>query len=454
MLEAEELIVLSDIHLGPENGKGLFRADKELVNCLNWILAKETICYVVLAGDIFDFLVLGEDEKSTDFYNLDNVGQRMENIINNHPDVFNVFAEIANSPNHHLLFIAGNHDPEVVFPEVQLIIEKSLRKSVESDEKKVSNSAHPMTRWTVHGESLSVKIGEAKVLIEHGNLFDKFNRVDHKSLRDVLSIKNRGFSVEGKDYYKPPFGSKLVMDYVNPIREEFPWLDYLHPGREATYPIMREFTSIKQKTTFLPALRDAIWAISNDLFIKVRQHWQPESKFRSSVEDKFLTWINSEIEKENRGDSRGFVFKSEEMELIKDLISSWKDMSDFKSPDSAFDDIALLLKQNTNLVVTGHTHQAKIYPIDAGLYINTGTWGQLLETPHKDEPQEVWEKFINNLRAGSDWIDESFLRPTLAQVKFDSNTGKTIASLIEWEKTNYKDISTWFWSSSSSRWEQ
>lgn len=442
MLEASELIVLSDIHLGPEYGKGLFRADKELISCLNWILDKKKNCYVVLAGDIFDFLVLGEDENAKDFYNLDNIGQRMKNIIDNHPDVFNAFAGLANSPNHYLIFIGGNHDPEVAFPEVQFIVEKRL-----------SNSSQPITRWTVHGESVSIKVGEAKVLIEHGNLFDKFNRVDHKTLRDVLSIKNRGFSVDGKGYYDPPFGSKLVIEYVNPIRKKYPWLDYLHPGREATYPIMREFTSIKQKTTFLPALRDAIWTISNDLYIKVRQSWQPESKYRSSVEDNFLTWLNNEIEKQNRGDNRGWVFKAKDTELIMELISSWKDVSDFSLPDSAFDDVVLLLKLNTNLVITGHTHQAKIYPIEKGLYINTGTWGQLLETPHKDDSQEVWEKFINNLRAGSEWIDDSSSRPTFAQVKFGSNTGETTASLIEWKKTSPDYLSTWFWNSNSTQWE-
>lgn len=106
MLKTNELIVLSDIHLGPEFGKGLFRADKELVNCLNWILKKKKNIYVVLAGDIFDFLVLGESEDSSDFYNLDKAGERMRNIIDKHPTVFNALANLANSPDHQLLFIA------------------------------------------------------------------------------------------------------------------------------------------------------------------------------------------------------------------------------------------------------------------------------------------------------------------------------------------------------------
>jgi UDP-2,3-diacylglucosamine pyrophosphatase LpxH len=442
MLEAKELIVLSDIHLGPEFGKGLFRADKELVNCLNWILENKDNCYVVLAGDIFDFLVLGEDEEVSDFHNLDKVEIRIENIVKIHPKVFDAFAKLANSPNHQLLFIAGNHDPEVVFPEVQSCIERRL-----------SDTNRPITKWTVHGESLRIKVGLANVLIEHGNLFDKFNRVDHKGLREVLSLKNRGFSVNEKGYYDPPFGSKLVLEHINPIRKDFPWLDYLKPLKEAVYPMIRELTTIKQKISFLRAIKDFLWLVSEDELSKFRSNWNREEAYRSSKDDKFSEWLNKELDKQYQSECRGVFLKSDDSELITELISNWKDISDISLHDSAYEAVSFILNQNPNLVITGHTHQAKIYPIDKGLYINTGTWGQLLQTPQKDDSKEVWGNFIENLKAGPKWIDNSFSRLTFANIKFDSNTDTTTASLIEWKKTMPDILATWSWNSTLNNWE-
>ena len=443
MLEANELVALSDIHLGPEYGKGLFRADKELVNCLNWILDNKKNCYVVLAGDIFDFLVLGKNEKPSDFYNLDKVEERMTKIIDHHPDVFKSLAKLANSSDHQLLFIGGNHDPEVVFPEVQLLIEKKL-----------GSSSHPIVRWTVHGESLSIKVGAAKVLIEHGNLFDRFNKVDHNALREVLSIKNRGFSLDGRSYYKPPFGSKLVIDYVNPIRGEFPWLDYLHVGREGSYLLWRELTTIKQKGSFLPALRGAILAVSYDEFTKLRSKLNPAKKYKADNEDKLLNWINKQLSKQNDSKTKGVFFKVDDSELLQELISAWEDVSDISLPDSAYKDVQFILGNGADLVIHGHTHQAKIYPIDKGLYINTGTWGQLLELPHKDDSNEEWETFINNLRTGSNWKDTSLSRATFANVSFDTNTKETTASLIEWENDAPKYLSSWTFTDLSNNWQE
>ena len=136
------------------------------------------------------------------------------------------------------------------------------------------------------------------------------------------------------------------------------------------------------------------------------------------------------------------------------MISNWEDISDISVPDSAYKDVQFILEQDVNLVIHGHTHQAKIYPINNGLYINTGTWGQLLEMPHKNDSNDIWTKFISNLRLGSQWKDTSFSRPTLANVRFDADTNETIASLIEWKNDTPEYLSSWTFTDSSNNWQE
>lgn len=442
MLEAKELIVLSDIHMGPEYGKGLFRADKELANCLNWILENKDDCYIVFAGDVFDYLVLGEKEQIADFYNFRDVESRTRNIVEKHSDVFDSLAKLAESEKHQLLFIAGNHDPELVFPKAQRVIEKRLANSL----------FKPLTRWIVQGETLQINVGSAKILIEHGNVFDKFNRVDYNGLREILSLINRGFSINTESFYSIPYGSKIVLEHVIPIRNDFPWLDYLQPGAEAVYPIMREFTTLKQKASFIKSLKDGFWITAKDELTRLKASRDPAVLYRSGENDNFQSWLN--FEAEHQEEQRGIIFKAPNDELVKELISKKQEVFSINTPDYTYEDVEYILQNDINLVITGHTHKAKIYPVGNGLYINTGTWAQLLETPEKDAPEEIWLQFIENLRKGSQWEDKSFTRTTFANVIFDVESKKTSASLMEWRRNVPNTLSSWIWNDELSKWEE
>ncbi|HEY4593723.1 MAG TPA: hypothetical protein VIJ61_15010, partial [Thermoanaerobaculia bacterium] len=58
MLPAEDILVLSDLHMAPERGSGLFQADETLASFLGWIMEQDSpLTYVVVAGDLLDFLV-------------------------------------------------------------------------------------------------------------------------------------------------------------------------------------------------------------------------------------------------------------------------------------------------------------------------------------------------------------------------------------------------------------
>src|SRR5882672_8191415 len=110
MWNAEELFVLSDLHLAAERGVGLFQSDLELTQCLNWILEESQDSSVVLAGDVLDFLV-GDHVESKDFSVLD---RRTRQIIDHHPEIFDALAKLALSDRHRLVIMGGNHDPELI----------------------------------------------------------------------------------------------------------------------------------------------------------------------------------------------------------------------------------------------------------------------------------------------------------------------------------------------------
>ncbi len=143
-------------------------------------------------------------------------------------------------------------------------------------------------------------VGQANILVEHGNIFDKFNRIDYAGLHKALALTSRGFTIDVKNYYTPPFGSKLVLDHVIPIRKQFPWLDYLEPGTEAVYILMRELTTIRHRISFLRSIKDFLWTIGEDEITKFRTTWNPQLAYRKGVDDAFIKWLNTELEKQTQ----------------------------------------------------------------------------------------------------------------------------------------------------------
>lgn len=137
-MNLKEVFVLSDLHMAAESKRGLLQADTELAECLNWISKETSKCMVILAGDVLDFLVLNEDETVQSF-DLANAESRCSAIIEHHPEVFDALAAFVQSPNHQLTIMGGNHDPELILPDVQSKLEIRIS----------SDFRRPGIRWFV-----------------------------------------------------------------------------------------------------------------------------------------------------------------------------------------------------------------------------------------------------------------------------------------------------------------
>lgn len=442
MWSSEEIFVLSDLHLAAENGEGLFQADGDLASCLNWIRSESSSSTVVLAGDVLDYLVITEGETASDVEDFRRVGQRTEAIVAHHPEVFSALASLIGS-GHHLVVIGGNHDPELVFPEAQMCIERRIRVAF----------ANPVIRWLVHGEALRLKVGEAVVSIEHGEILDNWNRIDHDALRSALSLASRNLT-DKHDYHAPP-GSRLILEATMELRGSFRWVDYLKPEQEAVLPLIHHFASPKQRRLILRLIDDYLTMKVASFGAYVRRKRSVGRLYKSNEplntprEQAFRKWV-AKLKNEERL-TRGK--RSQAGKFIETLrqISALDKFFEIDQEDELGKDLRVLFENGADLVICGHTHAAKAYRLGLGLYFNTGTWGQLLRLPMSYERDEVWQQFVDMLEANK---ADGFRRPTLAHVKHSVDESVTRAGLLEWKEGQPRSLSNWSFRGQGRGWQK
>ncbi|HBL27963.1 MAG TPA: hypothetical protein DD490_14080, partial [Acidobacteria bacterium] len=245
--DGPELILLSDLHLGAERGRGLFRADTELAAFLRWVAEETGPARVVIAGDFLDFLVPRDGEESVPAFDPHGAMARAGAIVEHHPEVFDGLARLVSSPRHELWILSGNHDPELLLPDVREVLHRRLG----------LNALASSIRWRTEGEAAGFQVGPARVLVAHGDCFDDVNRIEHGTLRTAVNRLSYGFSQPKEHEYEPPLGTRLVVEHVLGLRSRYPWVDALKPEREAVFPVLNQFLSFAEKKRF----RKVLWEI-------------------------------------------------------------------------------------------------------------------------------------------------------------------------------------------------
>jgi UDP-2,3-diacylglucosamine pyrophosphatase LpxH len=450
MSNVEDLFILSDLHLSARRGAGLFQADAELAACLGWILTNTRDSLIVLAGDVLDFLVLSDEDRERGFYDL---GERTQEIISSHPEVFKALARLAQSRRHRMVIMGGDHDPELIFPTVQEAIENGLGIHF-------NNST---IRWLVQGEALRLRVGNAVVLIEHGNSLDPWNRINHSHLRGALSLASRNllqpirrigqadgtldtsarsgaFSyrlLDGGDYELPlTLGGKLALAVVHELRDRYRWVDCLEPKTEAILPLLWPFASSTQQTHLLNLVDEYSNLRNKALNEKIGNLRKPERLYsgeketaRSPSDQALEAWAANAREQRRPASSN----KQTGEPLIGGLksISARDDFFEIGKPDDAAVYLRPQFEGGADLIIHGHTHSAKAVPLEGGLYVNTGTWGQLLHLPKSKESLETWQAFLGRLETND---VPSIRRPTFARVQHRKKQNVTTATLLEWQQ--------------------
>lgn len=413
MWQVSDVIVVSDLHLSSEGqGRGLFGNDAGLEEFLLWVLAQTHDCVVVLNGDVLDFL-FADSNPGLDSAKLE--GETAA-IIERHETVFTALGKVACSRSHSLVILSGNHDPELIFPCVRHKIEMAL----------TVKGQRPHVRWLVNGEALSLKIGNAQALVEHGDRLDAWNEIDRDLLSSAASLGSRGLLAYHE--YVPPLGSRLVTDHLRQLRKEFPWVELLKPEREAILPLLRYLASLNKLAKHAGALELYMRAETKSKLTKLRRKLDPATRFRKEDVDELSIGGRIKRMAESIFESRGELKRAE---LIRELQQASKHDTFYKEDVADGDyggDLEFLLRNGSNLLIHGHTHSAKAYKVDDGLYLNSGTWARLIKLPASDGDKQVWSSFIKSIE------DKSYVtleRPTYVRVTLEDQS-TTRAALYLW----------------------
>ncbi len=182
-----DLIVLSDFHLG--RGKNLdtgrywaleaFFYDKDFVNFIEWLASSATPDQpkpqIIFNGDTFDLLRVepepeGGVEGRAPAYLTPAIAARiLENILAGHPTFVQGLA-LALSAGLPVLFLPGNHDVELQWPEVQAVLRRVLAEELVHMGKKPDQIIADLLEfrpWFYHEAG--------RVWIEHGCQYDPEN---------------------------------------------------------------------------------------------------------------------------------------------------------------------------------------------------------------------------------------------------------------------------------------
>jgi UDP-2,3-diacylglucosamine pyrophosphatase LpxH len=187
------VVVLSDLHLGmgrrPESGRyhrlEAFFFDREFSAFMDWLLedSKGRPLRLILAGDIIDFLRIdtapsrrGEDRQVHLRSHPRKVGLgftvnatvwKARQVVRAH-DRF--FAALGRLLGHHadneLIWMAGNHDPELRLPPVRDVLREAIREACPEHPERADQRLK--FRWWFHYEP-------GRLWVEHGNQSDPQN---------------------------------------------------------------------------------------------------------------------------------------------------------------------------------------------------------------------------------------------------------------------------------------
>lgn len=423
MWRFNDAIVISDLHLSSdEPERALSGDDAALEQFLLWVVGEIKGCAVVLNGDIVDFL-FAESKPGLDVEKLE---KETDAIISRHKAVFKALGQVACSPDHSLFILSGNHDPELIFPEVRQRFEAAL--SVDDQ--------RPHVSWLTYGEALRLNIGPVKILIEHGDRLDSWNEIDRDLLNSAASLTSRGLSKYHE--YVPPLGSRLVSNHLLNLRQQFPWIELLKPEREAMLPLLRYLTSFSEKAGASGALNLCIQAEAKSRLTRLRQRVDPAFRFRKDEDDGYSIGAKIKRMAQEIYESRGELKRTE---LIGQLQQAAKNDTFFKLdvPDGDYiGDLEFLLQNGADLLIHGHTHSAKAYPVREGLYLNSGTWARLLSLPAANSARPVWDKFLKSIENRSYEVQQ---RPTYVRVTREGSNNSTAASVHLWSQE--KPLALW-----------
>lgn len=396
-------IILSDLHLGPVGPATIFRDGHALRNFLDRLAAEDGRFELILAGDTFDFLAC----PGYAGFDRGQAQSRLQLILQNNPEVVEAIRRVA--ARHKVTILSGNHDPEVLLPEVRKDLAAALGVSNDADEVLVPG---PGERPPVYGRSLA----DGRVFVVHGDRWDPQNAIDRQSLLSHGTIEL-------------PAGSHLVYEVLAQLQPIHRWICELKPEVPTVVPLLlyldrpRTMSILEQYSELTVQLLGGALAAqlrSGELFGEpAEMHAPPDLLFT------LATLLAGQLREEPEGEQE--ILRVALLDYLRYgqpasgtlaahdgvgrfLLRTWLRgvriagrFDSFAKPDSIATSAEPYLPPEVRYLVAGHTHSTRFLPALDGNrgYCNTGTW-----VPVGRLPSGEMRQVLDHLESGGPWPAE------------------------------------------------
>jgi hypothetical protein len=467
-LQLDELQVVSDLHLGGREGFQIFGSGAELVWLAQQVAASPVAgtAALLVNGDFIDFLA----EPVPRPFDPVGVGDKLDRVLADaqFAPVFQALADLLATPRRLLIVNLGNHDLELALPWVRERLTAALCRG------------NPLARAQLHlvtdGTGVLARVGQASVLCLHGNETDPWNVTDFERLRRIGRDRQYGLPVES---WVPNAGAQLVVEVMNGIKADYPFVDLLKPETQAVIPVLsalnpalmprlREIAAIasrtaadaaRMKTGFLGAEASAppapadegpalpVWAgspapgasaaaLMQQAEAAFRRGDEPIDLVRSSQAEQLGAWTAA----------WDWLRGKPTHEVLREALEFLdKDQSfDPGAPDDTFRQFDARVAPDIDLLLTGHTHLARSLRRQhgSGHYFNSGTWARLMRiSPELRRDPQRFKDWFDAVAKGR--MADLDARPGLVMrlntvVKIWADGGGTQAELQQVRQTGSK----------------
>jgi UDP-2,3-diacylglucosamine pyrophosphatase LpxH len=490
MTLVRQVFVISDLHLGGEYGESNRPDDRGFRLCTQLRTLTEFVqtlsrrpndsprTELVINGDFVDFLAEYTPEARAQRTFVPFVADpaqaaaKLEAIIKRDRPFFDALTAFLER-GHRLVVLLGNHDLELALPLVRRMLRHALQISGRHD-----------FQFVYDGEAYVV--GDA--LIEHGNQYDPWNKVNHGALGRLRSWQSRSLTDDVNHGFNPPAGSRLVAEVINAIKAEYRFVDLLKPETEAVVPLLLALEpGYRRHIGRIAALcvartRASMWSavtgdvaatgfgdqgFGRDLVARPGRSSETRSRapvdpLRTLLEDlmpgqstEFLAAVDEDVDGDiaagdaiNRwhGLMRLVISSTEYERRLDALRQALGVLERHRAFDRSTESLAeyreaavTLASRGFRYVIFGHTHLARdVQLTDKVRYFNTGTWADVIQFPAdvlEDGDIHALRDFVEQMKTGavSRWIN---FRPTYVRLDVDESGHVARGELVEYERAS------------------
>jgi len=453
------LLVISDLHLGAADGLNIFHAQDALARFVRWASTQPGRVELVILGDGVDFLQM----KPWLGFTTEVALVKTARILAHNAGIFEALRDFLKPREHTLRWFAGNHDIELLFPEVRERFEAAAR-----------GQGKGQLCWRLDGgrEVYPLPTGGA-IHLAHGNAGDPWNEIDYAG---ASATAEAGGS---EDFNYPP-GSRLVAEVLNPLKEQgLTHIDLLKP--EVTVAIPLALAAWPEQ---VGTLLGRFLGLEAKVGWKQLKRWSGVSAHRGSFSAQPVGQAAPTVDEAPDSarallagalvaaieSGAGAGCRDDDLQGLAALLVGRQEPARMGPPGTfgaasamglwmaeaalkiaTSGEASLLVEQRDDrtplaeknlsegaaLVVVGHTHLARAASLQGGHYLNTGTWADLMRLPRwlaqsdlRYAIAELRTHLANPARAP--WYLRPLRRLTYVDIRLGGGATLYSAALCQW----------------------